>query len=48
VAGTSTAAIGSALGLSVGVTGVVRFTAPGVDVGLLRYRSLFGRSVTFH
>jgi uncharacterized protein (TIGR03437 family) len=47
-AGTSTAAIGSALGLSVGVTGVVRFTAPGVDVGLLRYRSLFGRSVTFH
>ena len=30
VAGSSTAASGSALGLSVGVTGAVRFTAPGV------------------
>ena len=45
--GSSTAANGSALGLSVGVTGVARFTAPGVDCGLLRYSSVFGRSVTF-
>jgi len=47
VAGSSTAANGSALGLSVGMTGVVRFTAPGVDAGLLRYSSVFGRSVSF-
>jgi uncharacterized protein (TIGR03437 family) len=47
-AGSSTAASGSALGLSVGVTGVARFTAPGVDAGLLRYSSVFGRSVSFH
>jgi hypothetical protein len=46
-AGSPTAASGSALGLSVGVTGVARFTAPGVDAGLLRYSSLFGRSVSF-
>jgi hypothetical protein len=46
-AGTFTAASGSALGLSVGVTGVARFTAPGVDAGLLRYTSMFGRSVSF-
>jgi hypothetical protein len=46
-AGSSTAASGSALGLSVGVTGVARFTAPGVDAGLLRYSSVFGRSVGF-
>jgi hypothetical protein len=46
-AGSSTAASGSALGLSVGVTGAARFTAPGVDVGLLRYSSVFGRSVSF-
>jgi hypothetical protein len=45
--GSSTAAGGSALGLSVGVTGVARFTAPGVDAGLLRYSSVFGRSVSF-
>jgi uncharacterized protein (TIGR03437 family) len=45
--GLSTAATGSALGLSVGVTGVARFTAPGVDAGLLRYSSLVGRSVSF-
>jgi hypothetical protein len=43
----STAANGSAMGLSVGVTGVARFTAPGVDAGLLRYSSVFGRSVGF-
>jgi len=47
VAGSATTANGSALGLSVGVTGVVRFTAPGVDAGLLRYSSAFGRSVGF-
>ncbi|MCX6629548.1 MAG: hypothetical protein NTW28_18170, partial [Candidatus Solibacter sp.] len=47
VAGPSTAASGSALGLSVGVTGVARFTAPGVDAGLLRYSALSGRSVSF-
>jgi uncharacterized protein (TIGR03437 family) len=46
-AGSYTEATGRALGLSVGVTGVVRFTAPGVDAGLLRFNSLFGRSVTF-
>jgi hypothetical protein len=46
-AASSTAASGSALGLSVGVTGVSRFTAPGVDAGLLRYSSVFGRSVSF-
>jgi hypothetical protein len=46
-AGSSTAASGSALGLSVGVTGVARFTAPGVDAGLLRYSSVLGRSVSF-
>jgi len=46
-AGSSSAATGSALGLSVGVTGTARFTAPGVDAGLLRYTSLFGRSVIF-
>jgi hypothetical protein len=44
----STTANASALGLSIGVTGVVRFSAPGVDLGLLRYSSVFGRSVTFH
>ena len=47
VAGSATTANGSALGLSVGVTGVVRFTAPGVDAGWLRYSSVFGRSVSF-
>jgi hypothetical protein len=46
-AGSSSAASGSALGLSVGATGVARFTAPGVDAGLLRYSSVFGRSVIF-
>ena len=46
--GSSTAANGSALGLSVGVTGVARFNAPGVDAGLLRFSSLIGRSVSFH
>jgi uncharacterized protein (TIGR03437 family) len=46
-AGSSSAASGGALGLSVGVTGVSRFTAPGVDIGLLRYTSVFGRSVIF-
>jgi hypothetical protein len=35
------------LGLSVGVTNVARFTSPGVDVGLLRSTSLFGRNVNF-
>jgi hypothetical protein len=44
----SSTANGSALGLSIGVTGVARFTASGVDAGLLRYNSVFGRSVTFH
>jgi uncharacterized protein (TIGR03437 family) len=43
-----TAANSSALGLSVGVTGTVRFTAPGVDTGLLRFSSIFGRAVSFH
>jgi uncharacterized protein (TIGR03437 family) len=43
----STAATGAALGLSVGVTSVVRFSAPGVDAGLLRTNSHFGRSVSF-
>jgi hypothetical protein len=28
-------------------TGAARFTAPGVDVGLLRFDSLFGRNVVF-
>ncbi len=46
-AGSSTTANGNALGLSVGVTGVVRFNVPGVDVSWLRYRSVFGRSVIF-
>jgi uncharacterized protein (TIGR03437 family) len=46
-AGSSTTASGSALGLSVGVAGATRLTAPGVDAGLLRYHSLFGRSVIF-
>jgi hypothetical protein len=46
--GSATAANPGALGLSVGVTGVARFTVPGVDVGLLRYSSLFWRSVSFH
>ena len=36
------------LGLSVGVTKATRFTAPGVDIGLLRFSSLFGRNVNFH
>jgi hypothetical protein len=44
----SGAANGSTLGLSVGVTGSTRFTAPGVDAGLLRYSSMFGRGVSFH
>ena len=44
----STTANASALGLSIGVTGVARFAAPGVDFGLLRYSSVLGRSVTFH
>jgi uncharacterized protein (TIGR03437 family) len=47
VAGSASTADGSALGLSVGVTGVARFTAPGVDAGLLRYSSVLGRSVGF-
>jgi hypothetical protein len=46
--GISTAANGSTLGLSVAVTGVARFTAPGVDAGLLHFSSLFGRNVSFH
>ena len=46
-ADSATAASGSSLGLSVGVTGVGRFNATGVDLGLMRYSSVFGRSVTF-
>jgi hypothetical protein len=36
------------LGLCVGVTGSTRFTPPGVDVGFLRFSSLFGRNANFH
>ena len=43
-----TLANSSALGLSVGVTGTARFTAPGVDTGLARVSSIFGRAVSFH
>ena len=43
-----TAANGRALGLSVGVTGTARFTAPGVNAGLIRFSSIFGRAVSFH
>jgi len=43
-----TTANGRALGLSVGVTGVARFTAPGVNAGLVRFSSVFGRAVSFH
>ena len=46
--GTTTVANGSALGLSVGVTSTSRFTAPGVDAGLLRFSGVFGRNVSFH
>jgi uncharacterized protein (TIGR03437 family) len=44
----STAANAGALGLSIGVTGVTRFNAQSVGVGLLRFHSLIGRSVAFH
>ena len=46
--GASTAANGSTLGLSVGVTGEARFDAPGLDTGLLRFHWLFGRDAAFH
>lgn len=46
-AASGTAANGSSLGLSVGVTTVTRFTAAGMDAGLLRSSSLFGRNVNF-
>jgi uncharacterized protein (TIGR03437 family) len=38
----------SAFNLAVGVTGSTRFTAAGVDVGILRFSSLFGRNASFH
>ena len=37
----------SAIGLGVGVTTVIPFTAPGIDAGFLRVHSFLGRNVTF-
>jgi uncharacterized protein (TIGR03437 family) len=38
---------GTTLGLSVGAVRGTRFTAPGIDLGLLRFTALFGRNVNY-